>query len=294
MSSAAASSAAPSAAGARFMLASAAAFAGMTAAAKLLGARLPLFEIVFVRAALSTLATLWLLRRAREPALGSRRPLLWLRGLFGFCGLSCSFYAVIHLPLAEATLLQFTHPLFTVALAALLLGERPERSILLGVALSVLGLLTVVRPAALFGGAAAPLDSFAVAVGIAGAFFAADAYVSVRHLARTGEHPLAIVLSFPLVTSVLAAPLMLREFVMPSGVEWLWLLCAGAFAQAGQMSLTRGIQLLPASRATVFSYTQIVFAAALGALLFGERPDAWTAAGAGLVLGGAWLATRSA
>jgi len=282
-----------SADGARSMLASAAAFAGMTAAAKLLGARLPLFEIVFVRAALSTLATLWLLRRAREPALGSRRPLLWLRGLFGFCGLSCSFYAVIHLPLAEATLLQFTHPLFTVALAALLLGERIERGVLLGIPLSVLGILAVARPAALFGGPSS-LDSFAVAVGLAGAFFAADAYVSVRHLARTGEHPLAIVLWFPLVTTFLSAPLMLQSFVWPRGAEWLWLLAAGGFAQIGQMSLTRGIQLLPASRATVFSYTQIVFAAALGALVFGERPDTWTAVGGALVLGGAWLASRSA
>jgi drug/metabolite transporter (DMT)-like permease len=289
------SAAAPAAAnGARFMLASAAAFAGMTAAAKLVGARIPLFEIVFVRAAFSVVATLLLLRRARVPALGSRRPLLFLRGLFGFAGVSCSFYAVIHLPLAEATLLQFTHPLFTVALAALVLGERIERGVALGVPLAVLGLLAIVRPAALFGGESAPLDPFATGVALAGAFFAADAYVSVRHLARTGEHPLAIVLSFPLVSVVLALPLMLRDLVWPTGMEWLWLLAAGGCAQLGQMSLTRGIQLLPASRATVFSYTQIVFAAALGALLFAERPDVWTLAGGALVLGGAWLAGRSA
>lgn len=273
------------------MLISAAGFAGMTAAAKLVGARLPLFEIVFVRALFSVLATLWLLRRARVPMLGTRRPLLFLRGLFGFAGVSCSFYSVIHLPLAEATLLQFTHPLFTVALAALLLGERIERGVLLGIPLSIIGVLAVVRPAFLFGGASTPLDAFAVGVALSGAFFAADAYVSVRHLARTGEHPLAIVLSFPLVTSVLALPLMLRDFVWPHGAEWLWLLGAGACAQLGQLAMTRGIQLLPASRATTFSYTQIVFAAALGALLFGERPDAWSALGGALVLGGAWLAS---
>jgi drug/metabolite transporter (DMT)-like permease len=291
-------SAAPPAAvpahGARFMLASAAAFAGMTAAAKFVGSRLPLFEIVFVRAAFSVAATLLLLRHARVPALGSRRPLLWLRGLFGFAGVSCSFYSVIHLPLAEATLLQFTHPLFTVALASLTLGERLERGVVLGIPVSVIGVLTVVRPAALFGGASAPLDAFAVGVALSGAFFAADAYVSVRHLARTGEHPLAIVLSFPLVTVGLALPLMLRAFVWPEPQEWLWLIGAGACAQVGQICLTRGIQLLPASRATVFSYTQIVFAAALGALLFGERPDAGTLAGGALVLAGAWLAGRSA
>jgi drug/metabolite transporter (DMT)-like permease len=84
----------------------------------------------------------------------------------------------------------------------------------------------------------------------------------------------------------------LSDFVWPSGVEWLWLAVTGASAQLGQMALTRGIQLLPASRATVYSYTQVVFATALGAWLFGETPGALTAAGAALVLAGAWLAGR--
>jgi drug/metabolite transporter (DMT)-like permease len=275
------------------MLLSAAAFAGMTAAAKLVGGRLPVFEIVFVRALFSVVLTAALLRRARTPLLGTRRPLLALRGLLGFCGLSCSFYSVIHLPLAEATLLQFMHPVFTVGLAALLLRERIGRGIWFGIPLAVAGVMLVVRPAFLFGGAAAPLDPFAVAVALAGAFFAADAYVTVRHLARTGEHPLAIVFSFPAVTVALALPLMLSDFVWPQGIEWLWLAATGATAQVGQMALTRGIQLLPASRATAYSYTQIVFASLLGALLFEETPDAGTLLGGSLVLGGAWLAGRS-
>jgi drug/metabolite transporter (DMT)-like permease len=236
------------------------------------------------------IATVLLLRRARVPMLGTRRPLLFLRGLFGFAGLSCSFYALIHLPLAEATLLQFTHPLFTLALAARLLGERLERGVLLGAPIAVLGLLVVVRPAVLFGGASAQLDPFATGVALMGAFFAADAYVTVRHLVRTGEHPLAIVLSFPLVTTVLGAPLALHDFVLPTAIEWGYLCGAGIGAQVGQMALTRGIQILPASRATVYSYTQVVFASVLGALLFGEQPDAMTAIGGALVLLGAWLA----
>jgi drug/metabolite transporter (DMT)-like permease len=115
----------------------------------------------------------------------------------------------------------------------------------------------------------------------------------VRHLARTGEHPLAIVFSFPAVTLALSLPLMLRDFVWPEGRDWVFLLATGASAQVGQVALTRGIQLLPASRATAYSYTQIVFAAALGALLFGERPGAASALGGALVLAGAWLAGRS-
>jgi drug/metabolite transporter (DMT)-like permease len=280
------------ASGPRFMLASAAAFAAMTAAAKLVGSRLPVFELVFVRALFSVVVTAALLRRAGVPLLGTRRPLLALRGLFGCCGLTCSFYAVIHLPLAEATLLQFMHPVFTVALAGTLLGERIGRGVLLGLPLALAGLVLVVRPGFVWGGAAAPLDPFAVGVALAGAFFAADAYVTVRYLARTGEHPLSIVFSFPAVTLALSLPLVVADFVWPRGVEWLWLAVTGAAAQLGQMALTRGIQLLPASRATAYSYTQIVFATALGAWLFGETPGALTAAGAALVLAGAWLAGR--
>jgi drug/metabolite transporter (DMT)-like permease len=275
------------------MLLSAAAFAAMTAAAKLVGTRLPLFEIVFARALFSVFVTAGLLRRAGVPLLGTRRPLLLLRGLFGFCGLTCSFYAVIHLPLADATLLQFMHPVFTVALAALVLGERIGRGVWLGVPLALAGVAFVVRPAFLFGGDhVAALDPFAVAVALAGAFFSADAYVTVRHLARTGEHPLAIVFSFPAVAAALSLPLVLGDFVWPRGVEWLWLALTGAAAQLGQVAITRGIQRLPASRATAYSYTQVVFAAALGALLFGETPDASRVAGAALVVAGAWLAGR--
>ena len=278
--------------GALHVLVSAAAFAGMTAAAKRVGAHLPVFEIVFVRALFSVLVTAALLRRVRSPLLGTRRPLLALRGLLGFLGLSCSFYAVIHLPLAEATLLQFMHPVFTVALAALLLGERIGRGVVIGLPLALAGVLLVVRPGFLFGGAATALDPFAVGVALGGAFFAADAYVTVRHLARTGEHPLAIVFSFPAVTLVLSLPLLWIEFMWPHGSDWLWLLVTGVAAQIGQMALTRGIQLLPASRATTYSYAQIVFAAGLGALLFGEKPDGLTVVGGALVLLGASLGRR--
>ena len=95
------------------------------------------------------------------------------------------------------------------------------------------------------------------------------------------------------MTVALALPLMLRDFVWPEGDRVALAAATGATAQVGQMALTRGIQLLPASRATAYSYTQIVFASLLGAWLFGESPDAFTAAGAALVLTGAWLAGRS-
>ena len=58
-------------------------------------------------------------------------------------------------------------------------------------------------------------------------------------------------------------------------------------------SLTRGLSVLPAAHGTALSYLQVVFAAILGALVFGERPDAWSIVGGALVIGSAFWLARS-
>ena len=275
------------------MVASALAFSVMTVCVKLAGERLPSQEIVLARALISLVLSIGLLRRAGVPLWGTRRPLLVLRGLFGFAGLSCVFYSVTHLPLAEATVLQYLHPLFTAGLAALILGEAIGRGVALGTALSLLGVVLVMQPAGLFGGAEAAdgLDPFGVGVAILGAFFSACAYVCVRRLSQS-EHPLVIVLYFPLVTVPATLPSVAGRFVWPEGFDWLWLLGVGVFAQLGQVALTRGMQLEPAGRATALSYLQVVFAASWGVLFFSEWPGSGAILGAALVLAGAFAAGR--
>ena len=95
------------------MVLSALAFSLMTVFVKLAGERLPSQEIVVARAALSLALSWSLLRRAGISPWGNERRALWLRGLLGFAGLSCVFAAVTHLPLAEATVLQYLHPPIT-------------------------------------------------------------------------------------------------------------------------------------------------------------------------------------
>ena len=185
------------------------------------------------------------------------------------------------------------HPVFTVVLAALLLGERIGRGCWLGVPLALAGVL--------LGGAPglpvrrrfrAPLDAFAVAVALAGAFFSADAYVTVRHLARTGEHPLAIVFSFPAVAAVLSLPLMLRDFVWPSAPSG-----SGCSSRAARRSSARSpsraaSSACPPRARPPYSYTQVVFAAALGALPV--RRDAGRLARRGRRAGGGGRVARGA
>ena len=71
-----------------------------------------------------------------------------------------------------------------------------------------------------------------------------------------------------------------RAGVAPQGFEWALLAGVGVAAQLGQVALTHGLRLEPATRATALSYLQVVFAAIAGALVFGDRPGLWTAAGA--------------
>ena len=77
--------------------------------------------------------------------------------------------------------------------------------------------------------------------------------------------------------------------VMPQGWAWVSLLFVGIATQVGQIGLTKAMQTATASKATSFSYLQVVFAVILGALLFDEIPTLWTVLGAICILAGAFI-----
>ncbi|HSU15640.1 DMT family transporter [Longimicrobium sp.] len=270
--------------GAGDMVLSAFCFSVMSLMVKLAGTRIPSQEVVFVRAVISLAMAYVLVIRARVGNWGHRKGLLVLRGWVGFLALSCFFYGIIHLPLADATVIQYTNPVWTAWLGWWLLGEAltAGEAVLSGAGL--LGVLLIARPTVLFGGVgAARLDPFAVGVALAGALFSASAYVSVRKLSRT-EHPLMIVFYFTLVTVPASLPGALAGAVMPRGREWALMVGVGVMALLGQVFLTRGLQREPAGRATAIGYAQILFAATWGMAFFDEWPDALSLAGAALVL----------
>jgi drug/metabolite transporter (DMT)-like permease len=277
---------------ARYMLQSAFAFSVMTLLVKLVGRRLPSQELVTARAVVTFVLSYVALRRANVPLLGSRRPLLWLRGLCGFFGLSCVYYAVTHMPLAEATVLQYLHPAFTALLAAIVLREQVQRATVISIALSMTGLLVIARPVSLLHSGLGALDSTAILAAVGGALFSACAYVIVRKLGER-EHPLVIVFYFPLVALPVSIPAMWTHAVWPVGWEWLLLLLVGITTQIGQVAVTRGLQLDAAGRAASYSYMQVLFAAGWGILFFGEIPAAATVMGACLIFVGALISVRA-
>ncbi len=265
------------------MVASAFAFSVMSALVKEAGQRLPSQEIVLGRAIVSLILSYWLVRRIGIEIWGVRRRLLVVRGLLGFVGLSCYYYSVTHLPLAEATVIQYVHPLLTALLAGIFLSERVELKVIAAISMSLVGVTMIARPSVLFGANTVTLDGVAVLVGLLGAVFIAAAYVVVRELTTT-EHPLVIVFYFPLITVPATVPMVIGNFVWPTPREWLLLAAVGISTQIGQVLLTRGLRFEQAGRATAIGYLHILFAALWGLCFFEEIPGFWTLSGAALVL----------
>lgn len=269
------------------MLLSALAFALMGACVKIAGAQgIPVLEIIAARAAVSLVLSYGDVKRKGIKLFGTHKLLLVLRGLVGFIALICVYYALIHLPFAEASVLQYLHPMFTALLALLLLNERPTAATIACIGLSFVGLIVMVRPGFLFGHYSGDYNTIAVAVALLGAFGSGLAYTLVRKLS-TLEDPSVIVFYFPLVCLPGTVVLLGDDFVMPTGSMWLTLLLVGVFTQVGQITLTRAMQLETASRAGSFSYAQVVFAAILGIWIFDEIPSQWTIIGSVLIILGA-------
>lgn len=277
--------------GLRYMAYGALWFSIMSVTVKLLGRRLPSMELVLARAAVTLVLSWIMLRRARVPPWGHRRGRLALRGVLGFCGLTCFYYSVVHLPLADATVIQYTNPVFTALLAGWLLRERVTIAEFGAALVCLTGVALVARPSFLFGGASA-LDPAVVGIALLGAISSAGAYVTVRSLGAT-EDPLVVVFYFPLIATPLVVPIVVPLWVWPTPWEWVGLAAIGVSTQIAQIYMTRGLQLEPAGRATAIGYLQILFAGAWGVILFAERPGWRTIAGTILILlGTLWLSTR--
>lgn len=270
--------------GVRYMLASAFFFSVMSLLVKAAGQGLPSQEIVLARGVVTLVLSYWMVKQAGVYMWGNRRWILVLRGVLGFGALSCFYFALTRLPIAEATVLHYTNPLWTALLAAVVLAEGLSLWVLGPILISFAGVVLVARPEFLFGAAAAQIDPVGVTAALVGAILSAGAYVTVREASKT-EHHLVIVFYFPLVTVPATLPFV-GGFEWPSGWEWPALLGVGVATQIAQVFVTRGLSLEPAGRAMAVGYSQILFVTLWGMVFFGEYLGLWGAIGSLLVIAG--------
>lgn len=265
-------------------------FSVMSVLVKFAGRELPMGMAMFARSVVTLVFSYAVVRRQGLSLRSAEPHLLLLRGLFGLGGIVCFFTAILSLPIAEATVLQFMNPLFTTALAAVVLREKPQGSVALGLALGFAGTLLVARPAALFGHGA-ELSHAGVVAGLGGAVFSACAYVTIRRVTKR-NHPDLVALYFPMVATPATFLFALPQWTWPTPRGWLLLFAIGCVTHMGQLWMTRGLARVPAGRGTAVGYLQIAFAALWGVLLFHEHPSAFTLAGASLVVVSALVVVR--
>lgn len=234
-------------------------------------------ELVFYRSVFSLpVVLLWVLQRETLSVLRPNRPMahVW-RGLLGIFSMGMTFQALILLPLAEATAINFTAPIFATILSFLILREEVGIHRWAAVVLGFVGVLVITHPQ----GSGLPL--LGVGVALAAAIGQASVTTTLRHLQRS-EHVSAIVFWFA-VSGILAGGVLMPAFGGAHPAMGFVLAAAGGLAGGvGQLFMTASLRA-PVSAVAPFDYLQIVGATAFGWLLFSDLPSLYTVAGAGLI-----------
>lgn len=217
----------------------------------------------------------------------SRRPWLQLaRAASLVCSLSALFVSLRYLPLAVATTVSFTAPLIIVALSGPILGERVGAARWAAVAVGMLGALLVVRPGS---------DVFAWAslLTLLGAFFFALFNIATRMLGGF-DRPLTTVLYTFVVSTTIVSLAMPAVWVTPTTPQWLLFAVSGLLGFVAHFSMARSLTLADASAVAPLHYVRLLWAIAIGVLVFRETPDAWTLAGGTLIVAsGIYVVSRS-
>ena len=201
------------------------------------------------------------------------------RSFFGTLGLICNFYALGTLNLSDANMLNKLSPFFAIIFSVFLLREKPKLVQIIGVTVAFVGSLFIIKP-----GFENPQVLPAVA-GLAGGMGAGIAYTFVRRLGKKQENSRRIIFFFSAFSCMLCLPFLIIQYKHMSLLQLVYLILAGTFACVGQLGITKAYICAPAREISVYDYTQVIFAAALGFLVFGDIPDLLSVVGYVLICG---------
>jgi drug/metabolite transporter (DMT)-like permease len=245
---------------------------------------LPTMEKAFFRNAIASVVAIITLARSDEKfhiQKGSL-PDLFKRAIFGTIGLCCNFWAVDHIGLADANILNKMSPFFAILFSVWILGEVPNAIEVLTLVAAFIGADFVVKPT--MGAAMLP-----ALVGLIGGCSAGVAYTFVRRLGKKGERGPVIVAFFSIFSCLFTLPFMIAGFEPMTARQLICLLLAGIFAAGGQFTVTAAYRFAPAKTISVFDYSQVLFASLWGFLIFDELPDHWSVIGYVIIVGMAVL-----
>ena len=248
-----------------FIVLSAFSYCIMSIFVKLAGEQLATIQIVFVRGMITLLVTYLILLKKRINPLGKNRNVLLIRGLVGSIALFLVYESLQRLSLSEATVIQYLYPIFTALFAGLLLSEHIGKKIFFSIVFGLLGVY-IILDFSIFKIEKVPRID--VVISLSGAILTGLSYVLVKKASNLKESPYVIMFYFPLFTVPLSMLFLTDNWIMPSALIWLYLIVVGISSQFGQIFLTYGYELLPASKAAMTSYLQVPFSVIAGIIIF--------------------------
>lgn len=257
-----------------FIICSAFCFSCMNLFVRLSG-DLPSIQKSFFRNLVAFFFALIILKKDHVRFSGRKENIKYLlaRSIFGTFGILCNFYAVDHMVLADASMLNKMSPFFAVIFSIWILGEKVKPAQALAVIGAFVGSLFIIKPN-IWG-----MELGYALIGLLGGMGAGIAYTFVRKLGKNGEKGPFIVFFFSGFSCLVTLPYLLFFYSPMTPQQIAMLLLAGLSAAGGQFSITAAYCYAPAREISVYDYSQIIFSAILGFFLFGQIPDQYSILG---------------
>lgn len=206
-------------------------------------------------------------------------PMLILRSIFGTLGILCNFYAIDHLVLSDASMLNKLSPFFVIIFSFLFLKEKVSFSQAVSVIVAFIGSLFIIKPTF------ANVNLIAALIGGFGGLSAGAAYTIVRYLGIRGEKKSFIIFFFSGFSCLATLPFLIFDYHPMTAGQLLCLLGAGLAAAGGQFGITYAYTYAPAKEISVYDYSIVVFSAILGFIFFRQVPDRYSFLGYFIICG---------
>ena len=261
-------------------------FTTMSALIKATADDVPAGEAVFFRSFFAIpVILIWLIQRGQlSHGLKPVSPMghVW-RGLFGTTAMGLTFMGLGLLPLPEVTAIGFATPIFTVALAAVLLGEKIRLIRVTAVGMGLLGVMIILWPRFTSIGTMEQTATIGALLILIATMMRSLVQIHIRQLVQT-EHTAAIVFYFSVTASLLSLLTIPFGWVVPDAETVALLITAGLIGGVAQILVTSAYRYGSASMLAPYAYTSMLFAIVSGYVFFGELPTMVMLAGASLVI----------
>lgn len=204
-----------------------------------------------------------------------------IRATAGTLGILCNFYAIDHLVLSDASMLNKMSPFFAIVFSFIFLKEKVRLFQAVAVMAAFIGSIFIIKPS--FAG----MEFLPGLMGFLGGMGAGAAYTTVRHLGSRGEKGTFIVFFFSAFSCAVTLPYLILCFQPMAFNQFMFLICAGIAAAGGQFTITTAYCYAPAKEISVYDYSQIIFSALIGFIVFGQIPDIYSFIGYGIIIAAA-------